>query len=571
MKYKTNALKFIVPVLILVLTFVACDKEFNDLQSDVLGQENLNFATQQMELPIVAYNKKLDSVQINNLASNLLGVYDDPVYGLSTASIVSQITPTSFNPDFGTNTVIDSVVMKIPYFSKQISSSGNIPQYSIRDSLFGEAQDGSVNPIKLSVYSNNYYLRDYVPFGLGSENSQMYYSYADAAVNENLNKALNGSNIIDFESFKGPLLHEDLEFKPSANAVAENRTTGGEVTTEYSVPALRVHLDTTFWSNTIFKAYEADNTILRNANNFRNYFRGIYIKAEPIDQKGNMILLNIASSGANIVIYYHRDSTETGGDPVAGVYTFTFNGNRLNTFINQFDGPTLQNGNSTDGDEKLYLKGMGGSMAVVDLFRTSEDLQAFIDLFRLKDANGDYVKDPSTGNYILKRLINEAQLVIYEDETMAQGPLHENGDEFHKYDRLYAYDLSNNQPTVDYSADATTNERDPFNSKFISLGQRIANDGTNYNYKIRLTEQLKSLLIQDNLNTKIGIAISNNVNSYGPNSPFRDFADILNSTDEVKTTPSNSLLSPRGTVVYGSNTTSDKKLVLKLFYTEEKQ
>lgn len=562
MKHKTNALKVVVTLLILVLTFVACDKDFNDLQSDVLGKENLNFTTSEMELPVLAYNKKLDSVQINNLSSNLLGVYNDPVYGLTTASIVSQITPTSFNPQFGTNTVVDSVVLSIPYFSRSISSNEVIPQYSIRDSLYGEEQDGSMNPVKLSIYSNTYYLRDYVPFELGS-NNQLYYSYADASVNDTLNKALDGSNIIDFDNFKGPLLYQDPEFEPSAEAIATNKTTNGEVTTDYGVPALRVKMDTAFWSNTIVKAYKADSTILRNGNNFKNYFRGIYIKAEPINQKGNMILLNTTSSGANITIYYTKDST-TEGETTKGTYTFNFSGNRLNTFINEFNGPTLQNGNSTDGDDKLYLKGMGGSMAVVDLFKTQEDLQSFIDMFREKDPEtGEYVTDPSTGDYKLKSLLNEAQLIVYEDETMPQGPLHENGEDFHKYDRLYAYDLKNNQATVDYLLDPTDNQRDPFNSKFVSLGQRIANDGTNYNYKIRLTEQLNSLLIKDSINTKIGIVSTPNVN-------YRSTARILNSTGTVTKVPAATMISPRGTVVYGSNTTSDKKLVLKLFYTEEK-
>ncbi|GAA4280483.1 DUF4270 domain-containing protein [Gaetbulibacter aestuarii] len=562
MKNKTNALNVVVTLLILVLTFVACDKEFNDLQSDVLGKENLNFTTSEMDLPVVAYNKKLENIQINNLSSNLLGVYNDPVYGLTTASIVSQITPTSFNPLFGTNTVVDSVVLSIPYYSKSISSNEAIPQYSIRDSLYGEEQDGSMNPIKLSVYSNTYYLRDYVPFELGSSN-QMYYSYADLADNNNQNQALDGNNTINFDDFKGPLLYEDPEFEPSAEAIATNKTTNGEVTTDYGVPALRVKLDNTFWKNTIVDAYKADSTILRNGNNFKNYFRGIYIKAEPINQTGNMILLNIASSGANITMYYTKDSSSTEGETENGTYTFNFSGNRLNTFINAFDGPTLQNGNSTDGDEKLYLKGMGGSMAVVDLFNSPEDLQAFIDKFRLKDENGDYVQDPATGNYKLKSLINEAQLVIYEDESMAQGPLHANGDDFHKYDRLYAYDLANNQPTLDYLVDGSENQQDAFNSKFLALGQRIADDGTNYNYKIRLTEQLNSLLVQDSLHTKIGLVPSTNVN-------YRTNADILNSMNDVTKVPAATMITPRGTVVYGSNTTADKKLVLKIFYTEEK-
>ena len=44
-----------------------------------------------------------------------------------------------------------------------------------------------------------------------------------------------------------------------------------------------------------------------------------------------------------------------------------FNGIRLNTFDNTFN-ITLDDGDSELGDEKLYLKGGEGSMAIIDLF-----------------------------------------------------------------------------------------------------------------------------------------------------------------------------------------------------------
>ena len=217
-------------------------------------------------------------------------------------------------------------------------------------------------------------------------------------------------------------------------------------------------------------------------------------------------------------------------------YVLNFSGNRLNTFINDYNLVTLTNGDKSLGDEKLYLKGAEGSMAVVNLFggdmveckdengvitmRTS--LDCFKRTYRQLDENGDYLPAVD-GNFPLKKLINEAHLVIYEDENAANG----GNSDFHKFDRIYAYDVNNNIPTIDYSFDPTDNDTNPINSKVISLGQRIKEEGSDhYTYKIRVTELLKNILQKDSTNTKLGLVLSNNVN-------LTTNSQILESGDEV--------------------------------------
>ncbi|WNH13805.1 DUF4270 domain-containing protein [Thalassobellus suaedae] len=545
MKKIIKALKFPVTFLLILVSFIACDKDFSVIESDVLGKENANFLTDSVYLPISAYNKKLDSVQINGLASNLLGVFNDPAYGQTTANIVTQITPTTFNPDFGINTKIDSVVLTIPLFSRTITDS----TYTISDSLYGNS------PIKLSVYKNDYFLRDFDPNStLGT--SQKYYSKSDGTV-------LNGTSVINFEDHKSDLILEDLDFIPSNKRIRlDVSDTDGTITTSYSTPALRTKLDTLFWRNTIIN--KQDDPVLSNPSNFNNYFRGLYFKAEAIDGKGNMILLNLASTGANIIIYYSKDSS-VAGERTQSTYTFNFTGNKLNTFINDYNLVSLQNGNKDLGDTKLYLKGGAGSMGVIDLFNgnveyTDENnttsiitaLDAFKKSYRKTDATGEFIKDSNTGNYILKRLINEVFLTIYEDEEINIGTY---SNEFHKYDRIYAYDIENNQSTIDYQID-------PIDSKLISLSQRDTILGK---YKIRLTEHLNNILLRDSTNTKIGLVLSNNVN-------YTNNAEILNSNDAVTGIPAAAIISPRGTILYGSNENvpDNKRLKLKIFYTEPK-
>lgn len=545
MKKIFNALKFTCVFSLILAVFVGCDKDFNTIQSDVIAAKNFN--TDYTIAPITSYNRKLDSVKINNLGASLFGVFNDPVYGQTKASIVAQVIPSSFNPSFGDNPKIESVILNIPYYSKAITDS----TYTIKDSLYGDA------PIKLSIYQNNYFLRDFDP-NSETNSIQNYYSNANNPANNTDNFAVTENGTINFDDFKSTdTLYYDPSFTPSSDAIVITKTASdGTETTERLAPALRVELDTTFWKSAILD--KVGSTELSNANNFINYFRGLYFKAEPITDDGNMILFNLGANGANITINYSYDSTITDGERVESSYVLSFTGIKLNTFINDFTTP-LENGDTTLGDEKLYLKGTG-SMAVVDLFSGNVDydgetmsaLDAFKKTYREVDDNGGYVI--KNGDFVLKRLINEAQLVVHEDETMA--------DDYHKYDRLYAYDIKNNIPLVDYKYDPTDNTTDPFNSRYIHLGQRKTDDNGIAKYKIRITEQLNNILLKDSTNTKIGLVLSTNVNQTYSSA-------ILDSYDDVTGVPSMSVITPRGTVLYGSNqnVAEDKRMVLEIFST----
>ena len=548
MKKTIKALKVTVIFLLIVSSFIACDKDFNVLESDVFGKENANFSTNNTVYPIVTYNKKLEALQINNLASNLLGVFNDPAYGQTTASIVTQVTPRTFNPNFGENVIIDEIIINIPYFSTQIGVDDESNATYKLDSLYGNP----TSAIKLTIYQSDYFLRDFDPNSTLNE-AQNYYSDASNTVNA----AHTGISVVNFDNHIVTTIHEDLEFLPSEEAIKITEGEGDDAVTTISAPAYRVVLnsdeDKLYWKNTIID--KQDDPVLSNANNFKDYFRGLYFKAESTGSDGNMALINLASTNANITINYTRDSAVE-GERIESTYVLNFTGNRLNTFINNYTEVTLQNGDDVFGDETLYLKGAEGSMAVVDLFPNGVD--DFIAEFRQTDDNDEYIKDNTTGNFVLKKLINEAHLEIYEDESMPTLPIDENGDAYHKYDRIYAYDIKNNLPTIDFQFDQTENN-EAFNSKFISLGQR---DTILAKYKIRLTEHLNNILLQDSTNTKIGLVLSTNVN-------YVSNAEILQSNDAVTAIPAAALITPRGTILHGSKSANaEKRLKLKVFYTE---
>lgn len=529
MKKNLKALKLIFVVLLVTLSFIACDKDYNTIGSDVIGGKN--FVTSSAIYSATSYNKRLDPVQTNNLPSNLLGFHNDPIYGGTTANIVTQLLPQTYSADFGDNVEVDSVILSIPYYSKVSEDSpdedGNA-LYSISDSLYGDS------PVKLSVFRTDYFLRNYDP---ESEFNDPQYYYSDA------------NSTINFDNHVIDLLYENPLFVPSSEAIPIfeiNESTGVYEQKERLAPALRVHLNVDYWKEVIID--KQDDAELSNQNNFTNYFRSLYFKAEALSAEGSMIMLNMASASANITIYYSKDSLITDGERDTGTYTMTFGGIRLNTLENNF-GITLEDGDSDLGDEKLYLKGGEGSIALIDLFGNT-------------DLDGNSISDQLEEFQSHKDdwLINEANLVFYEDESM-----YSPNDDYHKYDRVYLYDTKNNNPVLDYFIDPTANETNPINSRVVHLGQRLnEDDGTPYRFKLRITEYINNILLKDSTNTRLGLVLSTNVNTI-QNSKIKGAED-----ENVIVVPSASILSPKGTILYGSNENipENKRVYLEIFYTE---
>jgi len=546
MKKIKFALKNSAVVAVLIGSFTACDKDFATVGSDIIGENN--FLTPDKVYPVIAYTNSLsplEPVQTNNLPLNYLGVYKDPTYGLTTANLVTQVSSSQMSPDFGENVQIDSVVLTVPYFSKRVEINEEGETIYELDSIFGN------DFVKLEIFENTYFLSDIDPTQ-EFDTPLRYYSNMTTS-NSPINSALLEGTPIH--------IHESEEnqnylavFKPSNDQI-ELWDEEDEVT-ERLAPSLRVKLDTTFWHNKII-GLAPGAPELSNANNFNNYFRGLYFKATPIDNDGNLMLLNFGASTANITIFYTKNSTVEDAEPVNASYVLSFGGNRVNFLNNQFN-LTIPQGDPVMGDEKLYLKGGEGSTAVIDLFQggTFEDgyspeFVAFKNEFVETDSEGNFVKS--------KRLVNEANLVLYVDQEAVQG---------NEPERLYLYDQTNGTPLIDYYIDLT-NTVDPNGSKTGHLGvlQREGNEptGDGIKYKMKITEHINNLLLRDSTNVKLGLAVSLNVNLENSLTQYKVKSD---EDATVETLPVSSILSPRGTILFGNNTADEtKKLQLEIFYT----
>jgi hypothetical protein len=556
---KHISLKLIALALLISLT--SCDKDFADIESDVKGAQNFNIAVQ--EFPVTAFSKGTGPVQVNGLPYSYLGVLKDDTFNtLTVANIVTEIAPTSFSPDFGENPRIKSVRLSIPYLSTVIGTDDEgSPIYQI-DSIFGN----QAQSYKLTILKSNYQLRDLDP-ATNFEEPQRYYSDFY-------------TNTLEAQDDAYTVLYTVDQFTPSSDeVVAFSADSDGNTTTEEEfrlAPGLFFNLlqnspndmsnsNKAFWNdllgiiddnNTSTENTQTTRDYLSSANNFKAFFKGLIFKVEATNNDGSLVSLNLANASAGITVDFTNNAeddpefVEDTSNP--SQYGFNFNGIRLTTLTNT---PDLMFGtpNENSGDDNLFLRGLNGSFAVVDLFGR-EDL----------DGNG--VSD-ELENFRSKKgkwLINEANLTFFVNNSQV------NEDE---PSRVILYDLKNNSPIIDYFFDSNTNATNPGISKNVfSVPLTRDGSGNGVKYKIRLTEHMNNILLRDSTNVKLGLLVTNNINNLGVTELKTPVTvGLPNDQTEIETVPQNTVLSSKGTVLYGTsaNVPEDKKVKFEIYYTEE--
>ena len=539
-----------------IIFIYSCDKDFTSIDSDVISAENaINFNTSSIDYPLVASNLRLNPVKSNNLPSFMLGYNNNPFYGESKASFLGQVVPAEFSPSFGQNVVLDSVVLTIPYYSRGVETSeeGDI-SYEI-DSVYGSTAT------KLYVYKSNFYLRDFNPSGDFSD-SQNYYSNGALSNSESINQAEIEAELL-YES--GILGDGSDDFIPSSERIdLTSLDSLGETYVSSSIaPAIRLKLNNpndNFWQSLFFE--NEGNPELINPNTFKEFFRGLYIKADGVNSDGSMMLLNFASSNTKLTIHYTSETstdsdTDSGGTSTETItsqneYVLNFTDNLVNIYENNFQ-VDVSNSNIVDGDERIYLKGGEGYMSTVDLF--GGDIQ---------DENGEMVNAfehfknsfYDEENEIANKIINEAYIEFFVDQTQDIGS---------EPDRIYLYNFEQNTALIDYFLDQSVSST-TINAKINHLepltrdGDSITGEGVKY--KIRITEHLNNLILRDSTNAKLALVVTSNVGSI-------DNFSILNSGEEDRDFPSGAILTPKGTVLHGSQSEDiDKRPRIKIYYTD---
>ncbi|WP_297515221.1 DUF4270 domain-containing protein [Flavobacterium sp.] len=549
-----------------LVTLVSCDKDFTNVGIDLVGEDH--YGLDQTYFDVMAYNQNTGAVQANDMAVNSLGYYNNPVFGKTKASIVTQLELAATNPIFYANDItIDSVYMHVPYFATltDVDETTGDPIYRL-DSILPAHQAGATLPkIKLSVYESGYAIQDFDPSS-GLQQPQYYYSNQLAEFEGNL---ANGGQRINTDNTNADT-PATTDFSQNDQFVFRDKELkivrpSGTVK-ERLAPGIYLNLNKTFFEN---KIINAPSGVLLNNNTFRNYFRGLLFKAEAasgFENQGAMARLNF--SRGTITILYKDFASSSGTEKVRKKMVLNFGPRTINFFETDYVNP-ISTPDVVNGDQRLYLKGGQGSMAVLNLFNPTDNISFDVNGNEVNTPNGisdelDRLRNPADGK---KWLVNEANLVFHIDKDQMQLPTDINGKKAPEPNRILLYDLNNNRPLVDYSADLSTSASVK-NNKFVHGGIISKDsDGRGEFYKIRLTRHIQNLIYNDSTNVRLGLVVTENINNVNRaflRNPF-SFANRIN-----KYIPAMAVVNPLGTILYGGhpNVPENKRIRLQVYYTK---
>ena len=292
---------------------------------------------------LIAYNlDNNDSIRsdasklIGGAGGAVLGAFSEGQFGMQKAAYLTQVRLPVYDPDFGANAVVDSVVLVVK------------PLYeSASDSLKTTTDENYVYPDGAVAAKK---------FGRTKFNG----GNLTVTVNE-VTDFLNGYNDIAYSNNPyaiGQVLGSKV-FNGYVNSVTITKDSDNSSLFSSGV-GFRIPLSASFFKTKIID--KKGQPELKDVSTFIRYFRGLKISVNESDG----YLVEFSPSAVELVMYYK--SVDTGattstqkqyafsvgnGNVHIGNYTY----DRSNSALSQAGNI----GNTTTGDEKLFAQGMGGN------------------------------------------------------------------------------------------------------------------------------------------------------------------------------------------------------------------
>ncbi|MCA6068589.1 DUF4270 domain-containing protein [Chryseobacterium sp. RG1] len=329
-------------------------------ETDNLGEQLfLNDAAQgdEASYDVIAYNiSNNDSIRsdasnmfdvYNSTRKAVLGAFTESQFGMQRASYLTQVRLPAYTPDFGTNAVVDSVVLVVK------------PTYAT-DSLTTTTDEDYISP------DGNVAAKKVV-------NTYPAYKYGKAKINgstpqftikvHEVEDFLNGQNDIAYSNTNYKYYSSELGskiFNGNVNSVTITKDSDATSIYTSSAVGIRIPLSATFFQTKIVD--KASSSDLKDASNFIRYFKGLRISVAESDG----YLLQFSPDDIEMIMYYKNDKTENGTNTrPQSTYNFTMGSANAHIGHYEYDRTgakfgTFVIGNKVIGDEKLYTQGMGG-------------------------------------------------------------------------------------------------------------------------------------------------------------------------------------------------------------------
>jgi hypothetical protein len=289
----------------LILAFASCKKTPDTIGNDLIDENNIISVTR-TDTALIVCHSYLDSIGSKNVRYALLGSTHDPVFGSTEAGFYTQFRFSSSGQNFGTTSVLDSVVLQLAL-----------------SAVYGDSTTF------LTVHA--YELNDSISA------SETYYSYSSVPC----------SNID---------LANGFQFRPHLNNAVH--IIGTDTLTE---PVIRIPLSQDFGNYLM----QLDSTIYQTPDDFKNHFKGLFLTCDEVSLNGSISSINLTNNTlTRLQLYYHN--TTTPENALRYDYYVTSDDNYFNHFDHDYTQGNpefvsqLMGGDTTLGQQRVYLQTMGG-------------------------------------------------------------------------------------------------------------------------------------------------------------------------------------------------------------------
>lgn len=294
----------------LVSAFVSCKKSPDTIGNNLISDGDYIgvFKTDTVQIVCHSY---LDSVNTTNASTALLGAIMDPVFGRTEAGFFTQFRFSVAGQSFGTNPVMDSLVLQlgISSCSGDTTTLQTVHVYELLDTLSTNAT---------------------------------YYNHSVVATDN-----------VDHAS--------GFQFRPRP------RTKVHVIGTDtIAQPIVRIPLSQALGQYLM----TLDSTAYSRPDLFKEQFHGLYVACSPVMETGAMTYVNLTSNSYTMLQLYYHDAA-TPDKPMRYNYYVSSSDAYFNHFDHDYElgnnafVSQLVEGQEDLGQEKIYLQTMGGVRAYV--------------------------------------------------------------------------------------------------------------------------------------------------------------------------------------------------------------
>ena len=257
----------------MIITFLGCSDDPSKTGLGLLPSDDLVVVGEVTDTNIQSYTASDEIQRTDESKFNLLGTFNDPVFGKTIANFACQYRLSGF-PEFTKIEQIDSLVLVLGYYE-----------------IYGD----TVTSQHLKIYE----LASDIPY------DDKFYQTVDL-------KSLSKGEVLAEKYYIPKFRKDSLTNKYGSTKKIPKDTVPQEISFK---------LNSTF----INKLLEADSITNTSNDRFLDYFKGLYIEASDQSQEGTLMKIE----GSKIIMYYHKENDTT-------KYSFQYKNNSSASRVSSF-------------------------------------------------------------------------------------------------------------------------------------------------------------------------------------------------------------------------------------------